>query len=120
MKKYIKVLFLIIYISIFVLNNIFISNAFEGNITEYENGNNIIANQTDNVSKNVIAVVRIVAVSIAIIMLLVIAMRYMISAPSERADIKKHLIAYVIGAFIVFGVSTILGILVEVADIFNK
>ena len=52
-------------------------------------------------------------------MLLVIAMRYMTSAPGDRADIKKHAIAYVIGAVILFGVPAILGLLVEVAEAIN-
>ena len=54
---------------------------------------------------------RIVCVTIAIVILLAISMKYMMSAPGDRADIKKHAIHYVIGAFILFGVTGILGIL---------
>lgn len=89
------------------------------NPSEYEE-ESPIQSQSDKLSGNVIAVVRIVAVAIAMIMLLVLAMRYMISAPGDRADIKKHMIAYVIGAFIIFGGSVILGILVDVAKVFNN
>ena len=33
-------------------------------------------------------------------MLIVLAMKYMMSAPGERADIKKHAVVYVVGAVV--------------------
>ncbi len=62
-----------------------------------------------------ITIVRIIGVTIAIVMLFVIAMKYMLSSAGERADIKKHAVAYVIGAFILFGAVGILGLLDDVA-----
>ena len=43
-------------------------------------------------------------------------MRYMLSSAGDRADIKKHAIAYVVGAVILFGVTWILGILVNIGE----
>ena len=68
-------------------------------------------NMVNNAAANVIGIARIICVAIAIVMLLVIAMKYMISAPGDRADIKKHAVNYVIGAFVLFGISGILTIL---------
>ncbi len=76
---------------------------------------NPIATSTKSFSAIVISVLRVVGATVAIVMLLVIAMKYMTSAPGDKADIKKHAVAYVIGAVILFGVSGILGILVEIA-----
>lgn len=64
----------------------------------------------------VIATMRIVSIAIAIIVLLVISMKYMISAPGDRADIKKHAIAYVIGTFILFGATEIISLLIKIAE----
>lgn len=64
----------------------------------------------------VIAAMRIVSIAIAIIVLLVISMKYMISAPGDRADIKKHAIAYVIGTFILFGATEIISLLIKIAE----
>ena len=58
-----------------------------------------------------ISVMRIVCVTIAIVILLAISMKYMMSAPGDRADIKKHAIVYVIGAVVLFGSSAILGVI---------
>ncbi len=58
-----------------------------------------------NGAATVIISLRIACTSIAVVILLIISMRYMISAPSERADIKKHAVPYVIGVVILFGAS---------------
>lgn len=58
-----------------------------------------------------ISIARIVGVTIAIVMLLVIAIRYMVSSAGDRADIKKHAVAYVVGAIVLFGAVGILGII---------
>ncbi|MBQ7410003.1 MAG: hypothetical protein IJW20_01300 [Clostridia bacterium] len=73
-------------------------------------------NMVNNAAAQIISMARIVCVTIAIVMLLVIAMKYMISAPGDRADIKKHAVNYVIGAFVLFGVSGILTVLNNVAQ----
>ncbi len=95
------------------------TSAFVGNINEFDSEERNINGVTpviDNIGGTVISVIRVVAVTIAMVMLLVIAMRYMVAAPGERADLKKHATAYVIGAFILFGVTGILTILVNFAS----
>jgi nitric oxide reductase large subunit len=67
----------------------------------------------NNITATVITVVRIIGVAIAIVMLLVIAMKYMTAAPGEKADIKKSAIVYVVGAVVLFGATALLGIIAE-------
>ena len=74
-------------------------------------GSDTFTNFVDKSAITVLSVVRVVCVAIAIVMLLTIAMKYMMSAPGDRADIKKHSVNYVIGAFILFGVNGILSII---------
>lgn len=70
-----------------------------------------VTGTVDSLTATIMTIVRTVSVAIAIVMLLVIGMKYMIASPGDRADIKKHAVAYVIGAFILFGVSGILTML---------
>ena len=74
-----------------------------------------VKNFVNNTSATIITTMRIVCVTIAIVILLVIAMKYMTSAPGDRADIKKHAVHYVISALILFGVTGILTIISEFA-----
>jgi len=55
----------------------------------------------------VLGVVRIVGLVIAIVMLAVIGSKYMMAAPSDRADLKKYIPRYVIGAMVLFSASAI-------------
>lgn len=66
------------------------------------------ASQFQNVAGNILAIVQVVAVATAIIMLIVLAIKYISSAPNDKAEIKKHAVIYVVGAVLLFGASGIL------------
>lgn len=76
-------------------------------------------NKATKILTTIIVAVKVIAVTVAIIMLLAVAMKYMTSAPGDRADIKKNAIPYVVGAFVLFGTSGILSLIQQVADAFN-
>lgn len=63
-----------------------------------------------------ITLVRIVGVTIAVVMLFVIAIKYMVSSAGDRADIKKHAFVYVVGAFVLFAATGILGLISDLAQ----
>ena len=69
-----------------------------------------------NVAGAILNVVRIVGVGISLIMLTVVAMKYMLAAPGDRADIKKHAIPFVIGAVILFAAANLLKLLADFAS----
>ncbi len=70
-----------------------------------------------NIAGSVISVAKVVCAGIAIIMLSVIAMKYMLAAPSEKADIKKHAVVYVVGAVVMFAATGILSIIQSFASV---
>ena len=59
----------------------------------------------------IISVLRIITTGVAIIMILVIAIKYMSAAPGDRADIKKSSMQFVVGAIVLFASSGILTII---------
>jgi uncharacterized membrane protein YadS len=69
------------------------------------------AKKTQNVVGAVLKVTRIIAVGIALIMLTVLAMKYMYSAPGEKATIKQHAVVYIVGAIVLFASAGILAII---------
>lgn len=64
-----------------------------------------------NSAKTAVIIMRIAGITIAVVMLLVVSIKYMVSSAGDRADIKKHAIVYVIGALVLFGAVGILGII---------
>lgn len=71
---------------------------------------------TQNVAGIILGIVQIVAVAVAVIMLIVLAIKYISSAPDEKASIKKSAVTYVVGAVLLFGASGVLGLIKGFAD----
>ena len=64
-----------------------------------------------NVSNIVLGIVQVIGVAVAVIMLVVLAIKYISAAPSEKGDIKKSAFVYVIGALLLFGGVAVLNII---------
>lgn len=61
-------------------------------------------------ANGILRIVQIIAMAVAIIMLIVLAIKYISSAPNDKAQIKQHAVVYVVGAVLLFGASGILGL----------
>lgn len=68
-------------------------------------------NAVTSIAGAALTIARLVCVGVAIVMLVVLAIKYMSSAPGDRATIKKHAVVYVVGALVMFASSGILGII---------
>lgn len=119
LRKAFKI-FMLLLIVIFSISLMTIVYSSENNNFKTDQFSDKISTKADDLVNDtagtVIAAMRIVSIAIAIIVLLVISMKYMISAPGDRADIKKHAIAYVIGTFILFGATEIISLLIKIAE----
>lgn len=69
---------------------------------------------------SLITVIQIIGVGVAIIMLVVLAIKYISAAPGDKAEIKKHAVVYVVGAIVLFAASGILGIIKQFAATFTE
>ena len=67
-------------------------------------------------SSNYVAVMRIIGVSASLTILAVIAARFMLAAPGDKAEIKKQSVAFVIGAVLLFAATNFIGIVVNLAN----
>lgn len=63
---------------------------------------------SDTASK-IIGIVQLIAVSVAVVMLIIYGVRYFTAAPDKQADLKKAVWGYIIGAVCIFGAVAILG-----------
>ena len=108
----------IILISVFVMS--LSTNVFAGaflNASEFDNIDKAtnVTNMVTNAAETTVSVLRIAGVTIAVVMLLAVAMKYMMSSAGDRADIKKHAVIYVVGAVVMFASTGILGIIQKFA-----
>ncbi len=68
-------------------------------------------NSIKNIIQSILVVVQVVATGVAVIMLIVLAIKYMGSAPNDKASIKNSAIQYVVGAVVLFSAAGIIGII---------
>lgn len=106
-------LFSLVYMMCFSSHAAFdLSATYGGDVDKV--GNAVDATQT--VLATILSVLRIVAAAVALVIIIVIACKYMLASAGDRADIKKYAINYVIGAFILFGATALLSIAKEFID----
>ena len=123
MKKNIfKLIRLILIIMIFLFvsySNAIASNASHiidpddyepDSMSSAENANNILT-----IGNDIIGFLQIAGSILSVIVLVVVGIKYMIASAEERAEYKKTLMPYVIGAIMVFGITNILAIVVNVS-----
>lgn len=110
--KYKKIIYKIILI--FIITSSLISNFFPVNaiITPGEIGANAVA--ADDMKPffaDILNITGIIASAISIIVLICLGIKYMVGSVEQKATYKKTLLPYAIGALLVFGASTIAGVI---------
>lgn len=122
-KTYKSLLVIVVFVMIIsVFENLSLATFdWKGKIdTAYNNSNKYddseVAKSTKTVVGTVVNAVRIVAAGVAMIMILVLAMKYMMASVGDRAEIKKHAVVYVVGAVVLFGSSAILTVIQKFSE----
>lgn len=110
--KMMAMLLLAVMVVSLIATNVF-ADEFDGIIDDI-NGRGDTTGTNESVKSMlgaILTVTRTVAVGVAVIMLLVLAIKYISAAPGDKAEIKKHATVYVIGAVVLFAASGILKII---------
>lgn len=74
------------------------------------------ATKFQSILNAILGIVQVIGIAIAVIMLIVLAIKYISAAPSDKADIKKSATAYIIGAVVLFAASGVIQIIKNFAD----
>ena len=110
MKKFITILSIIVLIMLCFSNYVLADN-ITGSMKNQWNKENQDTRIKKTMGGKILNIVQIVGVAVAVIMLSVLGIKYMFASTNDKATIKEKLMAYVIGAFILFGISTAIGII---------
>lgn len=82
---------------------------------ENQNLNGNADTQITKVGGNIVNIIQIVGIVIAVIVLLVIGIKYMIGSASEKAEYKKTMIPYIVGAALVFAGTSLVKVIYSLA-----
>jgi len=107
MKKVIAVLLAVVLIM--ALAGTVLADGYDMDFTVADNSG--ASKSISNIIGAIINMVQVVGTGVAIIMLIVLAIKYISAAPGDKADIKKHAVVYVVGAVVLFAATGILQII---------
>ena len=72
---------------------------------------NVQTNDLTKVGNNIVTIIQVVGIVIAVIVLLVIGIKYMMGSASEKAEYKKTMIPYIVGAVLIFAGSSLVRVI---------
>ncbi len=113
MKKMMKVIS--IFICIVMMINVGVYAFGVGDInpgSQSQNADNTIK----QMGNNTLGIIQVVGVVLSVLMLIIIGIKYMLGSTEEKAEYKKSLMPYVIGAAIVFTGSLVPNIIYKIAN----
>ena len=72
-----------------------------------------------NIGKQIVSIVQTVGVVVAVVILLVLGVKYLMGSAEEKAEYKKSMIPYIIGAILIFAATTVVNIVYNFANGLN-
>lgn len=110
-KKCIVFLIILVLFSIGISKIVFADNL---DLNAYDDVSGPLDESTKDAMSIGLRVVRIVAAGIAVISLLILAIKYITSAPEGRATSKKALLIYAIGLFLVVSGTELIEVIADI------
>lgn len=118
MKKSIKVistLLLAIMLVTSIAGTVFADSTTDV-LNKLKGDGNVETNSLTTVGNNVVTIINVVGIVIAVIILLIIGIKYMIGSASEKAEYKKTMIPYIVGAVLIFAGTSLVRVIYSLAN----
>lgn len=118
MKKTKKILLILLtfFVFMFIFNivaNVYAAPTFSvEDLTGTQPSNTSIT----NVGNGIVTILTTIGIVLSVIVLVILGIKYMMGSVEERADYKKTMMPYVIGATLVFAASIIANIIYNIAN----
>ncbi len=122
MKKQVKILSiaLIVLTILLAISNVVLATDIPGKIDQIAQGNSS-ANTTKvvNFGATIVTIMQTVGIVVAVVVLLILGIKYMMGSAEEKAEYKKTMIPYLVGAVLIFASTTIVNVVYNIANGFN-
>ena len=107
MKKISKILVVMLLVlmtmTMFMSVTVNASTDSASKVDDLFNGGSVQVDGINNVGKNIVSIITTIGIIVAVIVLLILGIKYMMGSASEKAEYKKTMIPYLIGAVLIFG-----------------
>ena len=108
-KSLLRILLIFFILMLFVVN---VTNAFSLNDLS---GDTTGTNEIQNVGNKAVTIISTIGSILSVIVIIVLGIKYMLGSVEEKAEYKKTLLPYIIGAAFIFAASAISQIIYELA-----
>lgn len=123
MKKQVKILsiMLVVLMAMTAISSVVLAAPdLSGTIKDMANGSGNQPTEVVNLGKTIVTIMQTVGVVVAVVVLLVLGIKYMIGSAEEKAEYKKTMIPYIVGAILIFASTTIVNVVYNLANSFNS
>lgn len=122
MKKQVKVISiaLIVLTVLLAISNVVLATDIPGKIDQIAQGNSSAdTTKVVNLGATIVTIMQTVGIVVAVVILLILGIKYMIGSAEEKAEYKKTMIPYLVGAVLIFASTTIVNVVYNIANGFN-
>lgn len=122
MKKQVKIvsIILVIMIALMAVSNVVLAAPdLSADIKDMANGSDNQPKEVLNLGKTIVSIMQTVGIVVAVVVLLVLGIKYMMGSAEEKAEYKKTMIPYLVGAILIFASTTIVNVVYNIANSFN-
>ena len=122
MKKQVKVLSiaLIVLTVLLAISNVVLATDIPGKIDQIAQGNSgADTTKVVNLGATIVTIMQTVGIVVAVVVLLILGIKYMMGSAEEKAEYKKTMIPYLVGAILIFASTTIVNVVYNIANGFN-
>ena len=124
MKKVMKILSIVLMASMLVvsISTISMATSTQSSIDPAEIAGGLTGTassaqgQVTNIGNQLIGIITTIGVVVAVVVLLILGIKYMMGSASEKAEYKKTMIPYLVGAILIFGASAITKVVVSIGQ----
>ena len=117
MKKLSKILAIILLVTLTMTIGMgTVVNASAEKVDDLFTGGSADVGGINTVGKNIVSIITTVGIIVAVIVLLILGIKYMMGSASEKAEYKKTMIPYLVGAVLIFGASAIAKAIIAMSE----
>ena len=117
MKKQVKIIaaiLIVMMVLVSMTNIVLATGSLSSTITDIGNGNATDTSKISDFGKTLVSIFTVIGIVVAVVVLLVLGIKYMMGSAEGKAEYKKTMIPYLVGAALIFGASTIVNVVYQV------
>ena len=123
MKKQVKILSiaLIVLTVLLAISNVVLATDIPGKIDTIAKGNaDANTDKVVNLGATIVTIMQTVGIVVAVVVLLILGIKYMMGSAEEKAEYMKTMIPYLVGAILIFASTTIVNVVYNIANGVNQ